>query len=238
MVTLRSIADIRGGIQKQPKRAPKSNAFPYLRVANVLRGRVDLSQMHEMELFGSELETYRLEPQDLLIVEGNGSISEIGRSALWTGAVPNCVHQNHIIRVRVKEADPGYVNYYWNSPLGSDAASGGAVTSAGLHSLSVRKIAEMTVPLPPPEEQREIVRRVNALFALADRIERRVATAAARAGRLTQAVLARAFRGELVPTEAELARAEGRAYEPAGELLGRIREESGGEVTPRKRKRS
>ena len=77
----------------------------------------------------------------------------------------------------------------------------------------------MQIPLPPLIEQNEIVRRVNSLFALADAIEKRVSHGLAQANRLTQACLAKAFRGELVPTEAELARLEGRDYEPATTLL-------------------
>jgi type I restriction enzyme S subunit len=83
----------------------------------------------------------------------------------------------------------------------------------------------VAVPLPPPDEQWEIVRRVQALFKLADAIEKRVAAPSLRAERLTLAVLAKAFRGELVPTEAELARREGRRYEPASALLERIKSE-------------
>jgi type I restriction enzyme S subunit len=79
--------------------------------------------------------------------------------------------------------------------------------------------------LPPRSEQEEIVRRVDALFALADKIEARVKSATARVEKSTQAILAKAFRGELVPTEAELARQEGRDYEPASVLLERIRME-------------
>ena len=79
--------------------------------------------------------------------------------------------------------------------------------------------------MAPAFEQHEIVRRVEALFRLADVIEKRVAAATARAERLTQAILAKAFRGELVPTEAELARREGRDYEPASVLLAKIRTE-------------
>jgi len=85
----------------------------------------------------------------------------------------------------------------------------------------------MAVALPPLAEQHEIVRRVDALFALADKIEARVTAATARVEKITQAILAKAFRGELVPTEAELARVEGRDYEPASVLLERIRAERG-----------
>ena len=90
----------------------------------------------------------------------------------------------------------------------------------------------------PLAEQHEIVRRVEALFRLADAIDKRVAAATARAEKLTQAILAKAFRGELVPTEAELARREGREYEPASVLLERIRVKattSAEERAPRRR---
>jgi type I restriction enzyme S subunit len=79
------------------------------------------------------------------------------------------------------------------------------------------------IPVPPPAEQEEIVRRTTILFTLADKIASHVAAATKRADRLTQAVLAKAFRGELVAAEAELARREGRDYEPASILIERIR---------------
>lgn len=87
---------------------------------------------------------------------------------------------------------------------------------------SIRRFA---VPLPPLPEQEEIVRRVEALCALADGIEKSLRAATIRTEKLTQAILAKAFRGELVPTEAELARQQGREYEPASVLLARIRQE-------------
>jgi type I restriction enzyme S subunit len=78
-------------------------------------------------------------------------------------------------------------------------------------------------PLPPLVEQQEIVRRVSALFARADAIEATVTAARKRVDTLTPAVLSKAFRGELVPTEAELARRENRPYESAADLLARVR---------------
>jgi type I restriction enzyme S subunit len=89
--------------------------------------------------------------------------------------------------------------------------------------LSLGVIKRWRINIPPLEEQYEIVRRVEILFKLADKTEKRLEAATKRADRLAQSVLAKAFRGELVPTEAELARREGRDYEPASVLLDRIK---------------
>jgi type I restriction enzyme S subunit len=109
-------------------------------------------------------------------------------------------------------------------------------TGTGLQHIHLRDLRGTGFPLPPLAEQHEIVRRVGALFRLADAIEKRVAAATARADKLTQAILAKAFRGELVPTEAELARREGRDYEPASALLERIRTERDGTAAAPKRR--
>ena len=86
-------------------------------------------------------------------------------------------------------------------------------------------VENAALSLPSTPEQQEIVRRVEILFRLADKIEKRVQSATKRADKLTQAILAKALRGELVPTEAELAHQEGRDYEPASVLLDRIKAE-------------
>jgi type I restriction enzyme S subunit len=95
----------------------------------------------------------------------------------------------------------------------------------GPQALNCQMVRELSLNLPPFEEQNEIVRRVEALLKIGNSIERRVAETKARVNILFQAILAKAFRGELVPTEAELARREGRSYEPASSLLARIKAE-------------
>ncbi|HEU4388396.1 MAG TPA: restriction endonuclease subunit S [Blastocatellia bacterium] len=91
--------------------------------------------------------------------------------------------------------------------------------------LYIKDTKRMPVPIAPVAEQREIVRRVESLLTVADMIEARYPKAQSQVAKLTQSILAKAFRGELVPTEAELARREGRAYEPASVLLERVRRE-------------
>ena len=110
------------------------------------------------------------------------------------------------------------------SPQGQELLVGRS-TAVAQPNVNATSISCFPVPLTPRQEIDEIVRRVDALFRLADAIEQRVTAATARAEKLTQAILAKAFRGELVPTEAELARHEGRSYEPASVLLARVRAE-------------
>lgn len=167
--TLEEIASIQGGIQKQPKRAPKDNSFPFLRVANVMRGKLDLAEVHRIELFGAELNRLRLEAGDLLIVEGNGSPTEIGRLAIWDGSIQDCVHQNHIIRARLRDdVLPEYVAAYWNSTDGARALLDLASSTSGLYTLSVSKVSEFAIPLAPPAEQRRIVAEIESQFTRLD----------------------------------------------------------------------
>jgi type I restriction enzyme S subunit len=110
-------------------------------------------------------------------------------------------------------------------------------TGSGLQHIHLRDLRSDCVPLPSLEEQQEVVCRVRALFALADAIEQRVAIATKRSEQLTQSILGKAFRGELVPTEAELARREGREYEPVSALLERIKKERVSETKPSRMER-
>ena len=107
----------------------------------------------------------------------------------------------------------------WSQSWLNEVAKGVAYTG-----INIRDLKRLPIPMPPTEEQYEIVRRIEALFMLADIIEKCVESAKIRTDKLTQSILGKAFRGELVPTEAELARQEGRDYESASELLARIRE--------------
>nr|WP_249267217.1 restriction endonuclease subunit S [Mycobacterium malmoense] len=152
------MAEIQGGIQKQPKRSPQRNAFPFLRVANVTAQGLSLEEIHAIELFDGELERYRLRRGDLLVVEGNGSASQIGRAAVWDGSIKDAVHQNHLIRVR-----PGcllnerFLGLVWNSPSNRAELARIASSTSGLHTLSVTKLKRIMLPLPPVDEQCRIV---------------------------------------------------------------------------------
>ena len=209
------IAEIRSGVQKQPSRRPKNHKYPFLRVANVLRGRLELDEVHEIELFDGELERLRLQPNDLLIVEGNGSRTEIGRMAIWDGSIPECVHQNHIIRARLRpEALPSFVQAYWNSPSGSAQVMAVSSSTSGLYTLSAGKVGKIRLPIPSVEEQVKIVMEVERRLSVADEASAEVEHGLSRCSHLRDALLRSAFEGRLVAQDPN--------DEPASVLLERV----------------
>lgn len=214
-VALRDLGAISGGLTKNSKRDSLPLRKPYLRVANVHADNLRLGDVTEIGLTPAEYEKTRLQFGDLLIVEGNGSLDHIGRVAMWRGELAECCHQNHLIRWRAgPEAHANYVLLWLLSPTGRTQIVNAASSSTGLHTLSVSKVGSLTLRMPSPEEQAEIVRRVEAFFALADRIETRATAARTQAQRLSSLVLAKAFRGELVQQDPQ--------DEPASMLLQRL----------------
>src|SRR5262249_40182905 len=82
--TVEAVADVRGGIQKGPHRLPGANPVRYLTVAHVQRNHLSTSDPRHFEVTPEELERWRLLPGDVLIIEGNGSAEQIGRTALFS----------------------------------------------------------------------------------------------------------------------------------------------------------
>lgn len=227
---LGDVTEIGGGIQKQPKRAPSRHPVPFLRVANVGRGTLNLDDVHLIEVFDGELARYGLRAGDLLVVEGNGSADQIGRAALWGGAIEPCVHQNHLIRVRpTRVVLPAFLELYWNSPGGSHRVQSVASSTSGLHTLSTGKLKSLPVVVPPVEEQARIVAEVERQLTFLDVCERITAAELTRSAALRRSVLKSAFEGRLVPQDA--------SDEPASVLLDRIRAERASAPKPARRAR-
>jgi type I restriction enzyme S subunit len=196
---IEALAEVRGGIQKGPHRAPGANPVRYLTVAHVHRNRILTGSPRYFEVSPAELERWRLLRGDVLIIEGNGSADQIGRTALFRDEIENCVHQNHVIRIRPdsQRVVPEFLNTFLNSPAGQDAVQGQSRTSSGLRSLSVGRIKSICVPVPPLPEQRRIVSELGALQAEVDALERLQAETAVELDALLPAILDRAFKGKL-----------------------------------------
>lgn len=158
---------------------------------------------------------------DLLITVTGANVT---KSALVDTEIDEAYVSQHVALVRPVDISLRHFIYFWTiSPFHGRAKLIRDAYGAGKPGLNLKNIREITMALPPLAEQEEIVHRVETLFKLAEAIEKRVTPATAHAEKLNHAILSKAFRGELVPTEAELARQEGRSYESASVLFSRIK---------------
>ncbi len=199
-VSLGEVAQIISGLTKNPKRQELPHKLPYLRVANVYANELRLDEIEYIGVADKELEKLLLRRGDLLVVEGNGSPDQIGRVALWDGSIANCVHQNHLIKVRFgDEVMPEWALIWLLSPGGRHEIEQVSSSTSGLHTLSTGKVGRLPMPLPPLPEQHRIVAEVDRLLSIAREVEAEVEANLRRAQGLRQAILARSFQPGAVP---------------------------------------
>lgn len=185
------LADVCGGIPKGPHREPSANPVRYLTVAHVQRNRILWDDPRFFEVTPKELQRWGLKPLDILIIEGNGSADQIGRTALFRGEIQDCVHQNHVIRIRVHHtlASALYLNAFLNSSTGQASVQAQSMSSSGLRTLSVGSIREITIPLPPLPEQRKIADILTAWDKALEKLDALIAAKERRKQGLMQHLL-------------------------------------------------
>jgi len=213
---LAEISEIQGGITKDSKK--QIEEYPeisYLRVANVQRGYLDLSEVALIKVPPRRLDVLLLKAGDVLFNEG-GDRDKVGRGWIWEGQIRECVFQNHVFRARLynSEDEPKFVSW-WSNTCGTDHFLELGKQTTNLASISKSTLGSLPINLPPPAEQREIVRRVEDLFNYVDQLEAKLTAASRFADRLIPALLAKAFRGELVPQDPNDV--------PASELLANLK---------------
>lgn len=195
--TLQQIAFISGGAAVDQKRKPREPLeVPYLRVANVQRGRLDLGVIKTITIEASSLNGLRLRDGDLLLNEG-GDRDKVGRGWVWRSELPVCVHQNHVFKARPATAivRSELVSAYLNE-MGRGFFIDESKQTTNLASISLTKVSLAPVPIPPAAEAAVILDRIREYHPsiLDDTIE----TAAQASVDLRQSILAAAFCGDLV----------------------------------------
>jgi len=195
VIDLGKISQIQGGLQVTPARKELPLEVPYLRVANVYRDKLLLDEIKNIRVTSSELERINMKAGDILIVEGHGNKEEIGRSSVWDGSIENCVHQNHLIRVRLDpdKAEPIYISAYLNSAGGRCQLTKFGKTTSGLNTISTSNVKATKVLCPPIEMQKRYLdfqrKLTEAKNASVEHLEQ--------SENLFNSLLQRAFRGEL-----------------------------------------
>ncbi len=164
IVLLSECASVQTGVAKGRKLGSSSTIMvPYLRVANVQDGYLDLTEIKEIEIRTTELKQYLLQPGDVVLTEG-GDFDQLGRGFVWTGQIPNCVHQNHIFAVRVQRSLllPEFLAYLIQSTYGKSYFLSVAHKTTNLASINTSKLKAFPLLIPDLVEQRDIVEALTA----------------------------------------------------------------------------
>jgi len=199
---LEALADIKGGITKDSKRKLKNyKKLPYLRVANVQRGYLDLSEIKYIDVPMDKVDELLLHHGDILFNEG-GDRDKLGRGWIWENQLERCIYQNHVFRARLyleKSVEPKLISWFGNT-FGQDYFMSKGKQTTNLASINKTMLSAFPVPIPPIEEQFELIREIENRLTVYDAIESQVDMNLKRADRLRQSILKKAFSGRLVPS--------------------------------------
>lgn len=193
--TLGDVAEIVSGITKGRKLNGKAvREIPYLAVVNVQDRRLDLTIIKTIEATEDEIARYKLQVNDLLLTEG-GDPDKLGRGTLWNGELPECIHQNHIFRVRItlNLIHPLFLNWLIGSQRGKKYFLKQAKQTTGIATINMTQLRGFSLLIPPLDLQQEFARRVEAI----EKLKTTHCASLSELDSLFTSLQHRAFRGEL-----------------------------------------
>lgn len=202
---LNTNTEIVSGVTKGKKyKSSNLREVPYMRVANVQDGHLDLTEIKTIEVTDDEIQQYKLRKGDLLLTEG-GDPDKLGRGAVWNDEIDECIHQNHIFRVRVKDTsiNPVFLSALMASKYGKNYFLKAAKQTTGIASINSKQLKAFPLIKPPLPLQNQFAAIVEQVESLKARYTQSLAELENLYGSLSQ----RAFKGELdlsrVPLETE-----------------------------------
>ncbi len=194
---LGEIADVQGGVTLGRRHAPDENLVerPYLRVANVQRGHLDLRDIRTIRLRKTDADRLALRSGDVLMNEG-GDRDKLGRGWIWEDQIADCIHQNHVFRVRLTtdEGSPLFLARYVNYVAHGYFEAAGKQTS-NLASISSRAVKALPIPLPPSSEVDQIDETLSFTVAEIENFKREVQQAKRLLAAARPMLLAQALEG-------------------------------------------
>lgn len=196
--TLGDIADVMGGVTKDTKnQSVDDEEFPYLRVANVQRGYLDLTEMKTIRIPAEKTEQLLLSFGDILFNEG-GDADKLGRGWIWEGQIERCSFQNHVFRARLKHESiqPKYISW-WGNTQGLSFFLENAKQTTNLASINKSTLVQLPINLPPASEQIRITDKLDTLLARVAAGRERLERVPKLLKRFRQSVLSAAVSGEL-----------------------------------------
>ena len=219
LVRLCQIAEIGLGMSVSAARKPEDPLeVPYLRVANVQRGFLDLSEIKYMSIERSQLGSLQLKKWDILFNEG-GDRDKLGRGWIWQSEIAQCITQNHVFRARpyVKSESNSKLLSYWANTFGQHYFEKVGKQTTNLASINKTVLSKFPLPLIPSEEQEELCKQIDQFMTIIDAQVQEIVRALGLTDLLRQSILKKAFSGQLVPQDPD--------DEPASILIERIKAE-------------
>lgn len=191
--------------------------IPALKLSALRSDVVDLADVRYLEIDPDRAYKYFLAPSDILVSRGNGALRLVGKGAIVPDGCEDVIFPDTAFRLRPDPSlvDARWLLWMWNAPQMRSQIESAARTTAGIWKISQADIASFELPDVPISEQREIVRRIKCAFAAIERLAAEACSARDALDKLNEAILARAFHGELVPQDPD--------DEPASVLLDRVR---------------
>lgn len=195
---LSEVATLQTGLMKGKRNNQKTVLLPYLRVANVQDGYLDLKEIKNIEVDVLKIERYRLKKGDVLFTEG-GDFDKLGRSSVWNEEIPDCIHQNHIfvVRTQTDTLDPYFLSLQAGSRYGKTYFIDCSKQTTNLASINSTQLKNFPVLIPTIEEQREIVNILNFFLGKEEQIKQNCLKLLEKIEEIKKSILSRAFRGEL-----------------------------------------
>lgn len=229
--SLDMLGEIASGVAKGTKRegSVPVREVPYLRVANVQRGYLDLTEVKTIMAIERDIEELTLRNGDVLFNEG-GDRDKLGRGWVWRDEVEECIHQNHVFRMRpyLPELQPELISHHGNT-FGKLWFQNAGKQTTNLASINMTMLRAFPVPVAPADEQLEMLEQIQTQLDNLNQQEQVTDLALKQAVVQRQNILRAAFTGQLVPQDP--------TDEPASVLLEHIRAERAERATqPKTRK--
>jgi type I restriction enzyme S subunit len=213
-VPVRQIAEVRLGRMRSPKYSHGPNMRPYLRVANVLEDRIDVTDLLYMNFSPEEFEIYRLAEGDILLNDGQ-SPELVGRPAMFRNELPDACYQNHLIRFRAgPQVYSEFALIVFRHYLHAGYFKNLARWTTNIATLSLNRFAAMPFPLPPYAEQLQLAREARQRLDASAQQRVAVQQSLNRLPEMEQELLSMAVSGSLIPA--------GPVHESAAGLLERL----------------
>lgn len=212
VVRLKFVASVQTGLAKGKDNADvKTVQVPFLRVANVQDGYLALNDMATIDIPVEDLHRYRLQQGDVLMNEG-GDFDKLGRGHVWSGEIPDCIHQNHVFAVRPNKVDSNWLNRWTSSDFAQFYFMSRSKQSTNLASISSRNVMELPLVLPSPDERAEMLAYLNAVTLRFDNLKSEAVRGIVLLKERRSALIAAAVTGKIDVRE-QLLTTEGRACE-------------------------